>query len=46
MMLKKRKIDGKAILYRHIKKTPLQIVDYWDKQKEHEFLNERLADAK
>lgn len=45
-MLKKRKIDGKAILYPHIKKTPLQIVDYWDKQKEQEFLNERLANAK
>jgi threonine dehydrogenase-like Zn-dependent dehydrogenase len=40
--IKERKIDGKAILYPHIKKTPLQIVDYWDKQKEQEFLKERL----
>lgn len=40
--IKERKFDGKAILYPHIKKTPLQIVDYWDKQKEQEFLKERL----
>jgi len=38
-MIKDTKIDGKAILYPHIKQTPLQPVDYWDKQKEIEFLN-------
>lgn len=41
-MIKETKIDGKAILYPHIKQTPLQMVDYWDKQKEIEFLNDRL----
>jgi threonine dehydrogenase-like Zn-dependent dehydrogenase len=41
-MIKDTKIDGKAILYPHIKQTPLQSVDYWDKQKEIEFLNSRL----
>jgi len=41
-MIKDTKIDGKAILYPHIKHTPLQPVDYWDKQKEIEFLNARL----
>jgi threonine dehydrogenase-like Zn-dependent dehydrogenase len=45
-MIKERKIDGKAILYPHIKQTPLQMVDYWDKDKEQEFLNERLEDVK
>jgi len=42
-MIKETKIDGKGILYPHIKKTPLQMVDYWDKQKESEFLGSRLA---
>ncbi len=41
-MIKDTKIDGKAILYPHIKQTPLQPVDYWDKQKEIEFLNSRF----
>ncbi len=41
-MIKDTKIDGKAILYPHIKQTPLQPADYWDKQKEIEFLNSRL----
>jgi len=45
-MVKERKIDGKAILYPQIKRTPLQMIDYWDKQKEQEFLNERLANVK
>jgi len=45
-MIKQRKIDGKAILYPHIKQMPLQMVDYWDKRKEQEFLNEHLSNVK
>ncbi|RKY85187.1 hypothetical protein DRP98_03375, partial [candidate division KSB1 bacterium] len=42
-MIKQTQIDGKAILYPHIKQTPLQMVDYWDKSKEIEFLNNHLT---
>lgn len=42
-MIKETKIDGKAILYPHINKKPLQMVDYWDRSKEIDFLNENLA---
>ena len=42
-MIKETKIDGKAILYPHIKQTPLQMVDHWDKAGEIKFLNDRLA---
>jgi threonine dehydrogenase-like Zn-dependent dehydrogenase len=41
-MIKETRIDGKAILYPHIKQTPLQMVEYWDKEKEREFLNQNL----
>jgi len=41
-MIKETKIDGKAILYPHIKQTPLKMIDYWDKTKEIELLNDRL----
>jgi L-iditol 2-dehydrogenase len=41
-MIKETKIDGKAILYPHIRKTPLQRVDYWDKKQEIELLNKCL----
>ena len=41
-MIKETKIDGKAILYPHIRQTSLQRVDYWDKQQEIEFLNKYL----
>ena len=41
-MIKETKIDGKAILYPHIQQMPLQTVDYWDKTKEIEFLNQYL----
>lgn len=41
-MIKETKIDGKAILYPHIKRTPLQTVNYWDKNKEIALLNEKL----
>lgn len=42
-MIQDTEIDGKAILYPNIQQTPLQLVDYWDKQKEKEFLNKRLG---
>ena len=41
-MIKETKIDAKAILYPHIKHTPLQMVDYWDKEQEIKFINERM----
>lgn len=41
-MIKETKIDGKAILYPHIKRTPLQRIDYWNKEKEIAFLNQHL----
>ena len=41
-MIKETKIDGKTILYPHIKQTPLQMVDHWDKQQEIDLLNDRL----
>jgi len=42
-LIEATKIDGKAMLYPHIKHTPLQLIDHWDKNKEMEFLNDRLA---
>ena len=42
-MIKETKIDGKAILYPHIKQTPLEFIDHWDKAKEIEFLNKKLS---
>ena len=42
-MIKETKIDGKAILYPHIKHTLLQRVEHWDKQNEIRFLNENLC---
>ncbi len=44
-MIKETKIDGKAILYPHIRQTPLQKVDYWDKQAEEKLLAEGLGDV-
>ncbi len=41
-MIEQTRIDGKAILYPHIKSTPLRMVDYWDGEKEVKLLNERL----
>ena len=41
-MITETKIDGKAILYPHIKQTPLQRVDYWDRKKEIDFLAQNL----
>ena len=41
-MIKDGNIDGKAILYPHIRQRPLQKVKYWDKEKEIEFVNDRL----
>ncbi len=44
-MIKETKIDGKAILYPHIRQAPLQKVDYWDKQAEEKLLAEGLGDV-
>jgi threonine dehydrogenase-like Zn-dependent dehydrogenase len=41
-MISETKIDGKAILYPHIKHTPLDFVEHWDAQKEKKLLNEKL----
>ena len=41
-MIKATKIDGKAILYPHVRQTDLRMVDYWDKGAERAFLEERL----
>jgi len=41
-MIKEAKVDGKAILYPHVKKTPLKSIEHWDKAKEIDFLNENL----
>jgi len=41
-MIKETKIDGKAILYPHIKHTALRPVTYWNKDNEIQLLNERL----
>lgn len=43
-MINEGKIDGKAILYPHIRQTPLRMVNYWDKHKEQWLLDERLPD--
>ena len=40
-LIKETKIDGKAILYPHIKQTPLRPVTYWDNEKEIQLINER-----
>jgi L-sorbose 1-phosphate reductase len=41
-MIKETKIDGKAILYPHIKHTPLHLTNYWDKTQEKELFNSQL----
>ena len=41
-MIKETKIDGKAILYPHIKQAPLQRIHHWDKDKEIRFLDRHL----
>jgi threonine dehydrogenase-like Zn-dependent dehydrogenase len=42
-MIKEAKVDGKAILYPHIRRTPLTSITYWDKTREIDFLNQNLA---
>jgi D-arabinose 1-dehydrogenase-like Zn-dependent alcohol dehydrogenase len=42
-MIKETRIDGKAILYPQVKEMPLMEVDYWDKSREIEFLNDNIA---
>ncbi len=41
-MIKNNQIQGKAILYPHIKQTDLKMVDHWDREKENKFLEENL----
>jgi L-sorbose 1-phosphate reductase len=41
-MIKETRIDGKAILYPHIRKTALQSTDHWDQKQEINMLEERL----
>jgi len=43
-MIYDNEIQGKAILYPHIKQTDLKMVDHWDEEKENEFLEEYLRD--
>jgi len=43
-MIKNNEIQGKAILYPHIKQMNLKMVDYWDEEKENKFLDEYLKD--
>jgi len=41
-MIKSNKIQGKAIIYPHIRHMELNMVDYWDGEKEDIFLEENL----
>jgi hypothetical protein len=41
-MIENRQLDGRAVLYPHIRRTPLREVNSWDKQNEYQLLNERL----
>jgi threonine dehydrogenase-like Zn-dependent dehydrogenase len=41
-MIEEGKIDGKAILYPHIRQMSLQGVGYWSKKREQDFLNTYL----
>ncbi len=42
-MIKENKVDGRVILYPHTKVDHLQFVNYWDKQKEDDFLDQNLV---
>jgi threonine dehydrogenase-like Zn-dependent dehydrogenase len=41
-MIKETKIDGKVMLYPHIKHTPLRMVGHWSKMQEIALLNSQL----
>lgn len=41
-MIKETRIDGKAILYPHIRPTPLRFVEHWGVEDEKTLLAERL----
>ncbi len=41
-MIRDNKIQGKAILYPHITRMDLKMVDYWDKGREDRFLQDNL----
>jgi threonine dehydrogenase-like Zn-dependent dehydrogenase len=40
-MIEETRIDGKAILYPHIRPTPLRMTEHWDTAQEESFLAER-----
>ena len=40
--IKENRIDGKVILYPHMRVENLTLVDYWDKSREEKFLDENL----
>ncbi len=42
-LIEQTKVDGKVILYPHADVVELRFVDYWDKQKEQQFLNDNLV---
>jgi threonine dehydrogenase-like Zn-dependent dehydrogenase len=42
-MIKETKIDGKVMLYPHIKHTPLRMVGHWSKMQEIVLLNSQLS---
>lgn len=42
-MIKENKVDGRVILYPHTQVDHLQFVDYWNKQKEQDFLEQNLV---
>lgn len=42
-MIKETRLDGKAILYPHIRPTPLRMTDHWDKEQEQALLAERCV---
>jgi len=41
-MIDQAKIDGKAIIYPHVQIDELREVDYWDKDREEQYLNAHL----
>ena len=41
-MIEEKKVDGKVIIYPHAEIDELQVVSYWDRQNEIDFLNRHL----
>ncbi|MDP6524841.1 MAG: zinc-binding dehydrogenase [Kiritimatiellia bacterium] len=44
-MIRDRQLDGRAILYPHIRETPLRMVEGWNGEMEREFLQERIPES-